>query len=219
MVSGPRSPRWSGGALACAAVAAALLCPGLAAAQIAGHGATSTPSFDSPGGALGTSNSEARKAAPERQPPALPGAASAGGAAPATKLPTDMSPNDALFDAINRGDIDAARDSISRGADLGAHNLLGMTPMELSVDLGRNDISFLLLSYRGGDGAGQSQSPATAAAGAKPAAGKTAKHGPGAKQAPVAVAAPRTPRLFAGDGGTPIPAAGFLGFDAGRSQP
>ena len=207
------------GRLAVAVVAAALVCPGLAAAQIPGHSATSTPSFDSPGGALGTSNSEARKAAPERQPPALPGAASAGGAAPATKLPTDMSPNDALFDAINRGDIDAARDSISRGADLGAHNLLGMTPMELSVDLGRNDISFLLLSYRGGDGGGQGQSPATAAAGAKPAAGKTAKHAPSGKQAPVATAAPRTPRLFAGDGGTPIPAAGFLGFDAGRSQP
>ena len=59
-----------------------------------------------------------------------------------------MSPNDALFDAINRGDIAAARDALSRGAELDAHNLLGMTPMELSVDLGRNDISFLLLSYR-----------------------------------------------------------------------
>ena len=47
-----------------------------------------------------------------------------------------MEPNDALFDAINRGDIAAARDAISRGADLGARNILGMTPMELSVDLG-----------------------------------------------------------------------------------
>ena len=85
-------------------------------------------------------------------PPALPGASSRGDAvAPATRLPNDMSPNDALFDAINRGDVAAARDALSRGADLEARNMLGMSPMELSVDLGRNDISFLLLSYRGGD--------------------------------------------------------------------
>ena len=130
----------------------------LAAAQIASHGATSTPSFDSPGSSLGTSNSENAKQAPQQQPPALPGATrSPAGAAPASKPPTDLSPNDALFDAINRGDIDVARDAIARGADLDARNLLGMTPMELSVDLGRNDISFLLLSYRGGGSGSQGQ--------------------------------------------------------------
>jgi ankyrin repeat protein len=63
-----------------------------------------------------------------------------------------MPPTDALFDAINRGDIAAARDALNRGADLNGVNVLGMTPMELSVDLGRNDISFLLLSMRGEDG-------------------------------------------------------------------
>src|ERR1700757_1385559 len=68
-----------------------------------------------------------------------------------SRPPSDMEPTDALFDAINRGDIGAARDAISRGADLRGHNVLGMTPMELSVDLGRNDISFLLLSMRGED--------------------------------------------------------------------
>jgi hypothetical protein len=31
-----------------------------------------------------------------------------------------------------------------------------------------------------------------------------------------APAAPQMPRLFAGDGGTPNPNAGFLGFDASR---
>ena len=61
-----------------------------------------------------------------------------------------MEPTEALFDAINRGDIGTARDAISRGADLHGHNVLGMTPLELSVDLGRNDISFMLLSMRGG---------------------------------------------------------------------
>jgi ankyrin repeat protein len=197
-----------------------------AAAQISGHSATSTPSFDSPGGSLGTSNSENAKQAPQQQPPALPGASrSPAGAAPASKPPTDMSPNDALFDAINRGDIDVARDAITRGADLDARNLLGMTPMELSVDLGRNDISFMLLSYRG-SGNGSQNPPRSAGlgpeTGGKTAAGKTGKQAHAAKQAPNqasgTVAAPRTPRLFAGDGGTPSPTAGFLGFDAGRTQ-
>ncbi|MGA3403619.1 MAG: hypothetical protein ABSC95_30770 [Acetobacteraceae bacterium] len=162
-------------------------------------------------------------------PPALPGAASrADTVAPATRLPTDMSPNEALFDAINRGDIAAARDALSRGAELDSHNLLGMTPMELSVDLGRNDISFLLLSYRGSDSAqgarGQAPAAQTQAKAAKPdVAAKT----PGAKSAArepvvpvkaVVPAAPQTPRLFANDGGSPVPGAGFLGFDAGRSE-
>ena len=61
-----------------------------------------------------------------------------------------MAPTAALFDAINRGDIIAARDALNRGADLNAQNVLGMTPIDLSVDLGRNDITFLLLSMRSG---------------------------------------------------------------------
>ncbi len=161
-------------------------------------------------------------------PPALPGAAShADTVAPATRLPTDMSPNDALFDAINRGDIAAARDALSRGADLGAHNLLGMTPTELSVDLGRNDISFLLLSYRGSDSSqgapAQAQAVQAPAKVAKPgAAPKTAVAKSAAREPVVPVkavvpAAPQTPRLFANDGGSPVPGAGFLGFDAGGS--
>src|SRR5579883_954316 len=85
-------------------------------------------------------------------PPALPGAESKkGDAAPASRSSLDMEPTDALFDAINRGDIAAARESISRGADLRGRNVLGMSPLELSVDLGRNDISFMLLSMRAAD--------------------------------------------------------------------
>src|ERR1700757_3277395 len=61
-------------------------------------------------------------------PPALPGAANAGAVAPPTRVPLDMEPNEALFDAINRGDIGTARDALSRGADLHARNILGMTP-------------------------------------------------------------------------------------------
>ena len=97
-------------------------------------------------------------------PPALPGAASSGGAVPASRAPTDMEPTEALFDAINRGDIGTARDAISRGADLHGHNVLGMTPLELSVDLGRNDISFMLLSMRAADDGRPAQASATPAA-------------------------------------------------------
>src|SRR5690242_832961 len=84
-------------------------------------------------------------------PPALPGAGSSSAPAPLIHVPTDMEPNEALFDSINRGDIATARDAISRGADLHARNILGMTPLELSIDLGRNDISFMLLSMRAAD--------------------------------------------------------------------
>lgn len=157
-------------------------------------------------------------------PPALPGATShADQVAPATRAPADMSPNDALFDAINRGDIAVARDALNRGAQLDARNLLGMTPMELSVDLGRNDISFLLLSYRGSDSspgaAAQAQAgsaPPTAAP-SKKAAAKSMEHQRAVPVKAVAPAAPQRPRLFANDGGSPVPGAGFLGFDAGRS--
>lgn len=150
-------------------------------------------------------------------PPALPGAQANSGAAPATKMPTDMEPNDALFDAINRGDLAAARDAINRGADLGATNILGMTPLDLSVDLGRNDISFMLISLRGADSGSQAPAATKASSSAKQAKQiltKPAKPGKATKVAEPA--APQMPRLFAGDGGTPNPNAGFLGFDSGR---
>lgn len=152
-------------------------------------------------------------------PPAVPGAASnSANVAPATVTPAEMEPNDELFDAINRGDIAAARDAISRGADLGGRNVLGMTPMELSVDLGRNDISFLLLSMRAADD-GRGSQPTAALKGAKQPPTKQAKQVPPRQPARVAAAAPaasQTARLYSGDGGTPNPNAGFLGFDSGR---
>jgi len=156
---------------------------------------------------------------PLNRPPALPGATSRNEvAAPATRNPSDMSPNDALFDAIDRGDIAAARDALSRGAELNAQNMLGMTPMELSVDLGRNDISFLLMSYRNTDAPQGPPSARTKAAGAPGPAMKAATATPSrhANVVPakdvVAAPQPQTPRLFANDGGAAVPSAGFLGF-------
>jgi hypothetical protein len=131
-----------------------------------------------------------------------------------------MEPTDALFDAINRGDLAAARDAVNRGADLSGHNVLGMTPIQLSVDLGRNDITFLLLA----NGAGPTSGPPPAATTAS-----RSRHSPGSKTLKQAtrnaahtvrtVSTPppqQMPRLFAGNGGDPIPAAGFLGFDPGH---
>ncbi len=166
---------------------------------------------------------QSKKIAP---PPALPGASSrSDSAAPPSQVPMDMSPNDALFDAINRGDVAAARDALSRGAQLNAQNMLGLTPIELAVDLGRNDIAFLLLSMRGAKGADSAGGPpeqAQQAAAKAPAsraprpARKTAVRKPARVTPP---ARPEQPQLFAHDGGTPIPSIGFLGFGSQRGEP
>jgi hypothetical protein len=166
-------------------------------------------------------------------PDALPGAVSRGGPAPVQGAPI-ADPTEALFDAINRGDIASARDAIDRGADLDGQNVLGMSPLDMSVDLGRNDITFLLLSLRNGDsGPGRRGSVVTTQGGptAKPGSAHAQTGGkvPTASQTKAAARAPTTPpvkqaaqvppaqptapRLFAGDGGTPNPGVGFLGFD------
>lgn len=165
-------------------------------------------------------------------PPSLPGAVTQGDRVAPAKGIAIADPNEALFDAINRGDIASARDALDRGADLDGHNVLGMTPIDLSVDLGRNDITFLLLSLRNGDSGSGRRGPVqtthtgpaakpgaghAVASGKTPAAGQTKAAArvpatPPAKQA--AQVAPVAPRLFAGDGGAPNPGAGFLGFDS-----
>lgn len=161
-------------------------------------------------------------------PPALPGATSRGTAAPATENPSDMSPNAALFDSINRNDIAGVRDALSRGAILSAQNDLGLTPIELAVDLGHHDILFLLLSVRGADsggGAPAAAAPSVQQATAKPAPASARARHPANKVAAHSVApatrsrTPDQPRLFANDGGTPIPSIGFLGFGSGHGSP
>ncbi|MBH9969221.1 MULTISPECIES: hypothetical protein [unclassified Commensalibacter] len=58
-------------------------------------------------------------------------------------------PTQSLFEAINVGNLYAAQDALNRGADLHATNVLGQTPLEMSIDLNRDRITFLLLSMRG----------------------------------------------------------------------
>ncbi|WP_419760460.1 hypothetical protein [Acidisoma sp.] len=72
-----------------------------------------------------------------------------------------LSPNDQLFDAIDRGDTSAARDAIARGAELDATNAVGQTPIDESVSLGRNAITFLLVTllHAGGSNITDAQGP------------------------------------------------------------
>ena len=143
-------------------------------------------------------------------PPSLPGSHAAPTAvAPLDKTATDMNPTAALFDAINRGDTIAARDALSRGADPEARNVLGLTPIDESVDLGRNDISFLLLSMRTSSATMTSSPGVSSTPGKRTAPIRSLAHGgspdvagPNAKPAIVAT-------------GVAVPSAGFLGFGGG----
>lgn len=194
-------------ALAAAVMALVLLAPPAAQAQV---GNMLTGALQS-----GRSNGISSGKNPDdyfRKPglaPGIPGARTTPDrAAPSDKLATDMPPTDALFDAVNRGDIAATREALSRGADLNAHSILGLTPVDLSVDLGHTSITFLLLSMRS----------AAPAPDAKRAAGRVNKapltsvrNDAATRTAPRPVARPR-PQVIADDGGTPRPSVGFLGF-------
>ena len=154
-------------------------------------------------------------------PPALPGLQNRRAPEPIPADPTQvLSPNAALFDAINRGDLPAARDAVARGADLESRNVLGLTPTDAAVDQGRNEIMFYLLSVRGGTRVG-GPPPEAAPAAAKPgkrgaAAGPRPAAGEIDRNVPMPAPTVRNVRLWAGDGGAPVPDIGFLGFDAGR---
>jgi hypothetical protein len=168
--------------------------------------------------AAGRNTQGVRPDKPAPAPPdAIPGSKPRDPVAPATRSPSEMAPNEALFDSINRGDIAVARDALNRGAELSAVNVLGLTPLELSVDLGRNDITFMLLSMRG-EGADRGSRAIARSEGARPAPARTAAQARPPAPEPVRPAPkptapkPTAPRQFAADGGTPVPQAGFLGF-------
>ncbi|MGG5817353.1 hypothetical protein [Falsiroseomonas sp. HW251] len=170
--------------------------------------------------------------APQMTPaPALPGLATR---APQQPIPAEpgaqnLSPNAALFDAINRGDLAAARDAVGRGASLESRNAIGLSPIDAAVDQGRHEIAFYLLSARdpapsGSPGGAPPPAPNRAGLDAPPA--NLSNPGGGAavlaaasqRRNQPAQAAPRAARLWGNDGGSPIPQIGFLGFDAGRPE-
>lgn len=158
-----------------------------------------------------------------RPPPAaLPGLQGRRAPEPIPADPTQsLAPDAALFDAINRGDLPAAREAVARGADTESRNVLGLTPVDAAVDQGRTEIMFFLLSVRG---ASRNAGPPPAEAEQRPAASPRARRNARRdaeeaplRPAPVEAPAPvRSARLWANDGGAPNPAIGFLGFDAGR---
>lgn len=210
----PRSRLALGALMVLAALAARPAC-----AQI---GPNSMP-MSSPGANPGYGNSAqiaptpAAKA-PEAAPAVLPGAATRSDRVTPSRGEMIGDPTAALFDAINRGDIAAARTAIDHGANLDAPNQLGMTPLDESIDLNRNDITFLLLSLRGSDAVLQGPLSKTAkAAPGHPAATKVAPKPRLAERTPPPRPAAPTPvsEQFAG-GGTPDPSAGFLGFGPSR---
>ncbi len=192
--------------LACLSLAALSCLPVHAAhAQLSvggGHG----------GGGGGDDNAESAEAkanaAANAPPPALPGAVPSDPDEPSTHAALDMNPNAALFDAIDRGDLTAARDALSRGANLQATNVLGQTPIDMSVDLSRNDITFLLLSMRNTD-APQGADVATASV-AAPKLGQLSVHAHDAHEKDRVQQASYS--ALAVHGGTPKPDVGFLGF-------
>jgi hypothetical protein len=185
--------------------ATAALLPGVALAQTI-----------APAGQVGPKQNVNVNNKPPPAPPALPGAQSTGPIVGAERAARNLAPNAALFDAIDRGDIAAAREALGRGADVNARNALGETALDLSVDLARNDITFLLLSARNGEPA-----PGAAPIGRSPIRQVAATTAP-ARSAPAARPAPRgttgrattpvRPVTLSTDPGTPNPSAGFLGF-------
>jgi hypothetical protein len=141
------------------------------------------------------------------------------GAPPALdEAPPAANPTEALFNAINLGDMDQVRAAVAAGADTGRRNVLGLTPLDLAVDLGHSEIAFYLMSL-----GRTSARPATAAP--PPAASPAPRPAPPPRApvvrtapAPTATGAVPMAPLWQGGGGAPVPEAGFLGFDAGRPE-
>lgn len=204
---------------ASARAVAAFLTLVMLAGPLASASAQSRDEEDAAGAAASAAAAAAAKKKKLAVPKALPGShVDAADPAPLERPPSEMKPNEALFDGVNRGDAPAVREALARGAELETVNILGQTATELSIDLGRNDITFLLLSMRGAIGR-----PAGRSAANVPSAPVATRPAPVSRPVarPVVVAAPRpaapvAPKPFVNNPGAPAPQSGFLGF--GRSS-
>lgn len=160
-------------------------------------------------------------------PPALPGAAGADQISASSVAIDNENPTKVLFSAINHGNYAEARAAVSRGADLRAKNALDETPIQLSVELGRNDITFMLLSVlheNRGVSTGVSTGvtlPINAASRVTTAHGRSIRR---TAQRPASMSAPRsdhensltmTAPAPSNPAGIAAPAKGFLGFGNG----
>jgi hypothetical protein len=150
--------------------------------------------------------------ADEPPPPALPGGSGIDTNSQAQVRIDNEDPTKVLFTAINHGNYAEARAAVSRGANLTARNALGETPIEMSVALNRNNITFMLLSMHAADTSNDAAAIPAAAPSpvASPVRARTAlapaNRSPAA-QAPAAQVPVNQVRAV------PNPAAGFLGFN------
>ena len=152
---------------------------------------------------------ESRQAAKQAAPPAaIPGAEGLD-EDNGDHVGKDVEPTAALFDAINRGSVSAAKEAVNRGADLEGHNILGQTPLDMSIDLNRNPITFLLLSLRGSD----SIRTAGGRSGRRMRASISGGVSGDVDDGDTASYVPSAPaRHYDTSGGTTRPSEGFLGF-------
>ncbi len=153
---------------------------------------------------------DAKAAAP---PAAIPGAVTDEATATSGHISADMEPTAALFDAVNRGDITSAKEALGRGADLGGKNVLGQSPLDMAIDLNRNDITFLLLSMRNSE----QGPPVASVASAQPVAdhvagGRASRPGRSRNTRLASARRPAGTGEVADGGGAPKPDVGFLGF-------
>ncbi len=174
------------------------------------------------GGVGGAPAPQPKARTPDIAPTGLPGV---GGVAPLAtgpqmQKPAGGDPTQELFTAINKNDYASAQDALSRGADLTAKDQFGESPLDLSIALNRNNITFLLLGTRN-ELAAQGASDTMGAPWmlTPPPSGKTGKSQSGKHEAASAVVPANetgkpTPykALPTGNTGTPNPQAGFLGF-------
>ena len=195
-------------ALAISISVTGLLC-GLAApahAQMAGGLNPANPIGATPGLHRGSQ-------ADEPPPPALPGGSGINPDSQSQVQIDNENPTKVLFTAINHNNYAEARAAISRGARLNAQNALGETPIEMSVALNRNNITFMLLSMRAADGGASAASPAPAMATPIVSVG-TPIHARVKQRAPSVDQTPAfRPPSISQSLGVPNPAAGFLGFN------
>jgi hypothetical protein len=174
------------------------------------------------GGPGGAPAPQLKAPTPDIAPAGLPGLGNMAPPAVGPKIqqPASGDPTKELFTAINNNDYGSAQDAISRGADLNAKDQFGESPLDLSIALNRNNITFLLLGARNELGAqglgGPMGAPWTLnnAPSASTGNGKSTNPDAARPMIPAMAPARATPpaALPNGGTGTPDPQSGFLGF-------
>jgi ankyrin repeat protein len=173
-----------------------------AAAQLSPNGSGAASGFNNP------NQLQPKRSAPDLAPPGLPGgSAPVLATGPNLQKPGTGDPTAQLFTAVNNADYNSAQDAVSRGADINAQNNFGETPLDLSIALNHNSITFMLLSARNEGGEAPPSNVVTATTLPAHAPSHKLHATPARMLTPIHQAAP------VNDPGTPNPDAGFLGFN------